>query len=410
MKNMYLLLLCALIGGTAIAQQVGQTTIVFNDPTRFGGFGIGGGPGRQILTEIYYPAATNGYNVAVKPGQYPVVVFGHGFVMRWDAYEWLYTALARQGYIVALPRTEGEILPNHEDFAKDLAIVAARMQAENTRVGSRFNNRVAPATAVGGHSMGGKAAVLSDKYQTIPIQAYFNFSPANGVGNGNMFTDAANLTEPFLVITGSFDKVAPPATESRPLYQALASGCKTYLNLKGGYHCQFNNFNLNCHTGETALFPQLNGLSRTNQINLTSSFLFPYLNFYLKNNAAEGQLFINRVNTSTQLTERLRSCGSAKMEEETESLFEPLLEANIGMLVFPNPVSDRLIVEVNSDEATQAELMVYSMEGRLVFSGSYNLTAGVSQIPVESNEWPKGMYLVRCLVNGEAIQKNILKE
>ena len=36
--------------------KVGHTSITFNDPTRSGGYGSGGGPGRQIGSEIYYPA------------------------------------------------------------------------------------------------------------------------------------------------------------------------------------------------------------------------------------------------------------------------------------------------------------------------------------------------------------------
>jgi predicted dienelactone hydrolase len=394
-----------------IGQQLGSTTIVFNDPARSGGFGFGGGPGRQILTEVYYPSNFSGANVPVANGQFPVVVFGHGFVMRWDAYEWLYTSLARQGFIVALPRTEGEILPNHEDFAKDLAIVAARMQAERTRIGSRFFGRVANATAVGGHSMGGKATVLSDKYQTVPIRAYFNFSPANGVGNGNMFADAANLTEPFLVITGSFDKVAPPATEARPLYLALASSCKTYLNLQGGYHCQFNDFNANCHFGETSLFPQLNGLSRSQQLNLTSSFLLPFLNFYLKNDAAQGQLFVSRVNSSNQLAERLRSCGNAKKEDELTDEFSPIVLGETNLNLFPNPANAQFVIELQlANENNDASIQVFSADGRLVYSNTLVLTAGVRHIPVEINEWNTGIYFVRCLVNGEKITKTLIKQ
>ncbi|MFY7944661.1 MAG: hypothetical protein ACOVNZ_08760, partial [Crocinitomicaceae bacterium] len=66
--------------------QVGHTTITFNDPARTGGFGSGGGTGRQIQTEIYYPANAAGDNVAVASGQFPVITFGHGFAMSWDAY------------------------------------------------------------------------------------------------------------------------------------------------------------------------------------------------------------------------------------------------------------------------------------------------------------------------------------
>ena len=40
--------------------QTGTLTLTFNDPLRSGGFGSGGGPGRQIQIEIYYPAVTAG--------------------------------------------------------------------------------------------------------------------------------------------------------------------------------------------------------------------------------------------------------------------------------------------------------------------------------------------------------------
>jgi len=79
-------LLLWLVTGVQAQFSIGHTTITFNDPNRTGGFGSGGGAGRQIQTEIYYPAAMAGDNVPVSVGEFPVVVIGHGFVMSWDAY------------------------------------------------------------------------------------------------------------------------------------------------------------------------------------------------------------------------------------------------------------------------------------------------------------------------------------
>lgn len=77
-----LLLVFSIVSLIVFSQyQVGHTTITFNDPTRSGGFGSGGGSGRQIQTEIYYPAAVAGDNVPVVAGEHPVIVFGHGFAM-----------------------------------------------------------------------------------------------------------------------------------------------------------------------------------------------------------------------------------------------------------------------------------------------------------------------------------------
>ncbi len=57
--------------------QVGHLQQTFVDSSR---------GNRNITTEIYYPAATAGNNVPVAAGQFPVLVFGHGFVMTWSAF------------------------------------------------------------------------------------------------------------------------------------------------------------------------------------------------------------------------------------------------------------------------------------------------------------------------------------
>jgi hypothetical protein len=123
------LLLMACMSGFVVfsyAQfQVGHMTKTFNDPSRTGGFGSGGGPGRQIQTEIYYPATTTGDNVPVATGEHPVIVFGHGFAMSWDAYSNIWQYYAAKGYILAFPRTESGLFPgpNHNDFGLDLKLV-----------------------------------------------------------------------------------------------------------------------------------------------------------------------------------------------------------------------------------------------------------------------------------------------
>jgi len=106
-----ILLLLVLAPYWAFSQyQIGHTTLTFNDPTRNGGFGSGGGPGRQIQTEVYYPTFIAGENtpVATFP-EFPVIVFGHGFAMGWDAYQNIWEHLVPQGYIMAFVRTEGSL-------------------------------------------------------------------------------------------------------------------------------------------------------------------------------------------------------------------------------------------------------------------------------------------------------------
>lgn len=96
---------------------------------------------RPILTELYYPSATTGDNVPVSDvgGEtYPVVAFGHGFVMEWSAYANIWNALVPEGYIIAFPRTETGISPDHLTFARDLAFIIRAIQEEGKTVGSPF--------------------------------------------------------------------------------------------------------------------------------------------------------------------------------------------------------------------------------------------------------------------------------
>ena len=58
--------------GAFSQHQVGHFNTTYQDPSR---------GNRNIETEVYYPATTAGDNTPMTPGQFPVIVFGHGFVM-----------------------------------------------------------------------------------------------------------------------------------------------------------------------------------------------------------------------------------------------------------------------------------------------------------------------------------------
>ena len=82
MKNYTLTICLFLISMIAFSQyNVGFRYITVRDQSRF----------RNIITNIYYPAATTGTDVPVLDNgtKFPVVSFGHGFVMSSLAYQWL---------------------------------------------------------------------------------------------------------------------------------------------------------------------------------------------------------------------------------------------------------------------------------------------------------------------------------
>jgi pimeloyl-ACP methyl ester carboxylesterase len=280
MKIIFLLFFSIGILNVFAQYQVGHTTITFNDPARTGGFGSGGGAGRQIQTEIYYPATSTGDNVAVASGQFPVITFGHGFAMSWDAYTNIWQHYVARGFILAFPRTEGGLIPgpSHGDFGTDLKQVSDKMLALNSNGSSIFNGKILQKAAIMGHSMGGGASFLAAS-NNMNIETVIGLAPAET--NPSAIAAAANVSVPALVFSGSADGVTPPADHHIPIYDGIAGTCKSFVSITGGAHCYYANSNFNCDFGESTSSANIS-ITRAEQQTATYSVLDPWLDFKLK--------------------------------------------------------------------------------------------------------------------------------
>ena len=307
MKSLFLFLACSFGFGAFAQYQVGHTTITFNDPARTGGTGSGGGPGRQIQTEIYYPASTAGDNVALASGQFPVITFGHGFAMAWDAYSNIWQRYAAKGYILAFPRTEGGLIPgpSHGDFGTDLRQVAEKMLALNTTASSIFNGKIAQRALIMGHSMGGGATMLASANNSN-IVGIVGLAPAETDPEATLA--APNITVPALIFSGTADGVTPAAEHHTPIYNGLASSCKNFVNIVGGGHCYYAQSNFNCDFGESTSSPDIS-IERAEQQQLTYTILDPWLDFILNNNCEAYTTFQTAL-SSTSGTTGVTTCPS----------------------------------------------------------------------------------------------------
>ena len=270
---------------------IGHTTLTFNDPARSGGFGSGGGPGRQIQTEVYYPATVVGENTAVADGQWPIIVFGHGFAMNWDAYANIWNYLVPYGYILAFPRTEGGLFPapSHGDFGLDLTLVAQKMGESGQNINSIFYNKISDYTCAMGHSMGGGAAVLAASQSSV-FDCYLGLAPAET--NPSAISAAANLQLPSLILSGSNGGVTPPSQHHLPTFEAIAHECKSFANLIGGGHCYFANANFNCDFGESTSSTGIS-LSRAEQQSIMFEQITSWLAYFLNRSCEAYQTFID---------------------------------------------------------------------------------------------------------------------
>jgi len=250
--------------------QVGTRSITFTDPDR---------SNRTIPCDVYYPAATSGQNVPMAEGEFPHIVFGHGFVMNVAAYSSIADALAQSGFIVLLPSTETGFSPSHTQFARDLAFVADEVINKGGSPGDFFFEQVSGRFAIGGHSMGGGCTYLSVQYLNNSASCLFTFAAAET--NPSAIAQMPGLATPNLMLAGELDCVTPPEDHQILMFDAqTGDDCKYYVELEGGYHCHFNDFNFNCNLGESFCSPP-GGLTRAAQIELVLEIITPWLKSFL---------------------------------------------------------------------------------------------------------------------------------
>lgn len=332
MKKIYFILFLITItitNSNAQPYQIGHTTITFIDASR---------SNRNVATEIYYPANVAGENVpftTLNALKFPSLVFGHGFVMTWDAYQNFWETLVPNGYIIAFPKSEGSFSPSHLEFGKDLAFVINQINLLGTQNTSIFFNRVSPKNAVMGHSMGGGASFLSVPFNSN-ITTLVNFAAAETTPSA--ITASASISIPSLIFAGANDCVAPPSTNQFPLYYGLTSACKTYISMVGASHCQMSNSNTLCSFGESSCSPAPT-ISRSVQHSKIFSYLLPWLNYQLKSDCSQGSLFDSQIISDATITYQ-KNCIQCNPLETSE--FNTL---DNEIVLFPNPAKDYIYVK-----------------------------------------------------------------
>ena len=335
-----LLNLFCLIGfSTLIAQPfpIGHRQLSLTDPAR---------PGRNIGVELYYPATISGDNVPVASGQFPVVVFGHGFLMVWSSYQPYWENLVPEGYILAFPTTEGTFSPSHAALGADLSRIRAWLASENSVLGSIWENHIAQTSAVMGHSMGGGASFLALAGDTA-------FTTLIGIAaaetNPSAILAATSITKPVLILAGGNDCVTPIPQHQQPMYDTLNSVSKCLITVTGGSHCQFATSDFFCNTGESTCQPAP-AITPAVQQALTFQGILPWLNFYLKGDCTAGPVFQQYL-TATSISvqqEGFLNCNAAGDMETAESKF---------FIVYPNPSDGRITIDLQGESEVSIDLL-----------------------------------------------------
>lgn len=379
MKNTLLLfILCLLASSTYAQYSIGHYQITFQDPDR---------GNRNIQTEIYYPATANGDNTPVASGQFPVIVFGHGFVMAWDAYENLWTEFVARGYIMVFPRTEGNAFStDHQQFGWDLQFLVTELQNEGNNSGSPIFNAVHNNTALMGHSMGGGASFLAADSLCVNgnsnLRTLVGLAPAESSSNGvSSIASAQQVNVPTVIFSGSQDGVTPPADHHIPMYDDLASSCKTFVSITGGGHCYFANSNFNCDFGESTSSTGIS-IARAEQQQITYDFLNNWLDYTLKDDCDAFNDFQDSVQLSSRVNAN-QSCTSnptTVISENSGILSSSVSGSSYQWYLDGNPISGANQSTYTPSQTGDYTVEVYFVSGCPTTSAPYLFEINTSGI------------------------------
>ena len=82
-------------GLSLASHEIGHTTMTFIDASRYN---------RVVSAEVYYPSDQADENVPIAAGQFPLLVFSHGWQTSSPAHNPYWKGLVPEGYVMALPR------------------------------------------------------------------------------------------------------------------------------------------------------------------------------------------------------------------------------------------------------------------------------------------------------------------
>ncbi|MBR9976507.1 MAG: hypothetical protein KFH87_00335 [Bacteroidetes bacterium] len=233
---------------------------------------------RSMNCRLYYPSVTSGQNAGVQQSgaPYPMIAFGHGFLMQTSYYNTYYAHLASHGYITIAPQFPDT---QHGELALDLlACIEYLRQADSDATHFLHATVDTSSAGVSGHSMGGGASLLAASYDSR-IRIAAPMCPAET--NPSVVSRMNQISAAVCIIAGSSDGITPVSVHQQPMYNA-ANPFKTLAVLQGGNHTR-------CM--DTPLFDWSDpggNMTRNQQQALTRRYMTAAFDYFLKGDTCGG--------------------------------------------------------------------------------------------------------------------------
>jgi hypothetical protein len=194
------------------------------------------------------------------------------------------------------------------------------------------------------------------------------------------------------------------------MYNALASACKTYINITGASHCQFAEYNLTCGLGEIGCSPP--DITGGEQHTLVLLYLIPWLDLNLKQDISAWEEFQDLLDSGSGIS-WLEDCVLTQVGQKE---FEPQPgNSTLGPVgAWPNPFNPSTVVSFRLVAGTEVRLEVFDLSGRRVCS-LYDGVLGSGLHEVRWNgcdhsggEVSSGIYIVRLSAADESASSKVV--
>ena len=280
------------------AAQIGHRTLTFYDSAR---------NSRIVPAEVYYPSIQNGDNVPVSAGQFPLLVFAHGYRQVFNDYHYLWKCLVPEGYIMIFPVTEGGATIDIDEYAADLSFLLDILLNESSADDLFLAGHLSGMSALMGHSTGGGACYIAQRsgpaaHTIVTLAALGSlYWPIHG---SSPVDAAIGVTVPGLVMAAGKDCICPVKENQQAIYDSLSSSTRALITITRGDHCGFSD-SFNCWVAEAAscgFSGQGPTISEDLQRALTLRYVLLWLDSILKGNGNSRASFRESLKQDQQVS------------------------------------------------------------------------------------------------------------
>ncbi|MBK9046196.1 MAG: T9SS type A sorting domain-containing protein [Bacteroidetes bacterium] len=85
------------------------------------------------------------------------------------------------------------------------------------------------------------------------------------------------------------------------------------------------------------------------------------------------------------------------------------LETKYDYIVYPNPTTGQVLLEVNSTYPANAQVSLHTIQGEIDKIEIYPLKSGINKLNLNTSDLCSGIYLVRLVIDGNTVVKKLVK-